>query len=165
MPKTLLLLRHAKSSWSEEGMADHDRPLNKRGKRDAPRVGQMLRESGRVPDAIYCSTAMRARRTAELVAEAAGFTGELELHGALYLATPERVVDVLALAPDQHPCVLAVGHNPGLEQLVAVLTGENTSLPTAALVEIQLDIDRWSDLRPVRCGTVHEIWRPKEHDE
>ena len=87
--KTLLILRHAKSDWETPDVADHDRPLNGRGKRDAPRMGRLLRDENLVPDLIISSTAKRARKTAKLVAEASGYEGEIRLAETLYLAGPE----------------------------------------------------------------------------
>ena len=87
--KTLLLLRHAKSSWKESSLTDHDRPLNDRGQRDAARMGQLLTDEDLLPDLILLSTATRARTTAELVAASSGFDGEIRLDGELYHA-PSR---------------------------------------------------------------------------
>ena len=82
--KTLLLLRHAKSSWKHPELADHDRPLNKRGKRDAPSIGQLVSDKGLVPDLIMSSTAKRARKTARAVAKASGYKGKIELTPTFY---------------------------------------------------------------------------------
>ena len=84
--KTLLILRHAKSSWKEEGIDDLERPLNKRGKRDAPRIGTLLREKDLVPDLILSSSAERARKTTELVAQESGFEGNIMVDRDLYAA-------------------------------------------------------------------------------
>ncbi|MCA9071607.1 MAG: histidine phosphatase family protein, partial [Planctomycetaceae bacterium] len=93
--KTLFLMRHAKSSWKDESLPDHDRPLNKRGKRDAPRMGQLLLEQGVHPDRWLSSTALRARRTAELLAETLQFAGEIEFRSELYHAEPEQFLSVI----------------------------------------------------------------------
>jgi len=160
--KTLLVLRHAKSSWSESGRADHDRPLNERGERDAPRVGNLVREQGLTPDAIISSDAVRARMTATAVAEAAGFGGEIRFEPLLYHAAPDDILVVLRAAPESNAdTVMIVGHNPGLEGLVARLTGEAQDLPTAALAHIVLPIDRWRDLDGSISGTLVDLWRPK----
>jgi phosphohistidine phosphatase len=161
--KTLLVLRHAKSSWTDRARADHDRPLNDRGQRDAPRIGALIREQRLAPDVIISSDAVRARMTAEAVAEAAGYTGAIRLDPRLYLAAPDDILALLreAPAPDA-PTVLIVGHNPGLEALVAQLTGAPEDMPTAALAQIVLPIDRWRDLDASIRGTLLGIWRPKE---
>src|SRR6266487_357541 len=93
--KSILVLRHAKSSWKQPELADHDRPLNKRGKRDAPLVGRLLKKKGLVPDNIISSTAMRARATAEAVAKASGYKGEITFNRSLYAAGPQAYIDAL----------------------------------------------------------------------
>ncbi len=160
MSKVLLLLRHAKSSWSEAEQPDHDRPLSERGERDAPRVGRLLRDTDRLPDAILSSTAVRARRTAEIVADLSGYGGRVETYAELYLASPETYVRTLRTL-DEERRVLVVGHNPGLEQLATLLTGTPLTMPTAALAEIQLAIASWSDLYLGHCGELVDFWTPK----
>jgi phosphohistidine phosphatase len=160
--KTLLLLRHAKSSWAEPGATDHDRPLNDRGKHDAPRMGRFLLEQQLLPDLIVSSTAKRARKTAERVVAACGYQGDLQITESLYLAQPVAYLRLLQTFADDRQRVLMVGHNPGLEDLVELLTGEIVALPTAALVKIAIDIDRWSDLSTDTPGRLEHIWRPKE---
>jgi len=160
--KTLLILRHAKSSWADPGMADHDRPLNDRGKRDAPRMGRLIAEQGLHPDVIVSSTAKRARSTTQRVIEAGGFTCPKHLLEELYLAPPETYMETLRQLDDTGQRVLAIGHNPGLEGLVALLTGGYETLPTAALVQIDFDVDSWSQLATPARGQLVGIWRPKE---
>jgi phosphohistidine phosphatase len=160
--KTLLLLRHAKSSWKHPELADHDRPLNKRGKRAAPRVGALLRDQNLTPDLILCSTAVRARSTADLVAEACGYGGEIRPVRRLYMAEPTAYVDVLRNVEAQPGRVMVVGHNPGLEAWLEALTGEATTLPTAALAQVNLPLDRWRDLEDDAKGHLVNVWRPKD---
>src|SRR5688572_5475639 len=114
--KTLLVLRHAKSSWKETALDDHERPLNKRGRRDGPRMGKLIREHGLTPDVIISSDAVRARLTAEAVAAAAGYSREIRLEEALYAASPADILAVLRTATTTTAgTVMIVGHNPGLE--------------------------------------------------
>jgi phosphohistidine phosphatase len=161
--KTLLVLRHAKSSWSDRALDDHDRPLNDRGERDAPRIGELLRQQRLTPDRIISSDAVRAQVTARAVAAAAGYAGEIRLEHRLYHAAPDDIVAVLHTAPESNAeTVMVVGHNPGLEALVGQLTGERQDLPTAALAQIVLPIDRWLDLDGSTRGTLVDVWRPKE---
>jgi phosphohistidine phosphatase len=162
--KTVLLMRHAKSSWDEPGVPDHDRPLNSRGKRDAPRVGRLLKEQGLRLDQIVSSTAKRARKTAQKVAEACEFAGEIALTDQLYLAAPQAYVHYLQGLTDDCQTVLVVGHNPGLEGLLDLLTGRYEPLPTAALAHVAFDIDSWHELSPQRPGSLLNLWRPKELD-
>ncbi len=161
--KTLLVLRHAKSSWSDSALPDHERPLSERGERDAPRMGTLLRKRRLVPDMIITSDAARARMTAEAVAEAAGCASGITSDHLLYLASPDDIVAVLnSVKPASRKTVMIVGHNPGLEELVAQLTGEEHDLPTAALVQIVLPIKRWEDLDASTRGSLVALWRPKE---
>jgi phosphohistidine phosphatase len=160
--KTLLVLRHAKSSWDDPALEDHERPLNKRGQRDAPRMGELVREIGLIPALVLSSDAVRARLTAEAVAEAAHYAGEILLHPHLYLASPADILSLLPTVRENAETVMIVGHNPGLEQLVEQLTGERMDLPTATLAQISLPIDRWRDLELSTRGTLLGLWRPKE---
>lgn len=162
--KTLLLLRHAKSSHAVAHQVDRDRPLNDRGNRDAPRVGELLVEKQLVPDAICSSTATRARMTAEKVAKACGFQDDIRLEDELYLAGPAMFVTALKAVPDERRLVLVVGHNPGLEEYLFSLIGTDETLPTAALAQVSLPIQRWSDLTLDTRGTLTHVWRPRESD-
>jgi phosphohistidine phosphatase len=161
--KTLLLLRHAKSSWADPGLDDHQRPLNQRGRRDAPRMGDLVRELRLPPDIIISSDAVRARLTAEAVAETTRYAGKILLDPRLYLASPDSIVAVLQTVPDaKAQTVMIVGHNPGLEGLIAALTGEHHDMPTAALAQIVLPIVRWRDLNVSTRGTLLALWQPKD---
>lgn len=160
--KTLLILRHAKSSWADARLADHDRPLNKRGKRDAPRMGQLLHDEDLVPDLIVSSTAKRARATAAAVAEAADYDGEVRLDPSLYHGEPEDYYEVLRTLEDDLQRVMVVGHNPGMEALVEALTDQDEHLPTAALAHVTLPIDRWREVDDECRGRLVHLWRPRE---
>ena len=160
--KTLLLLRHAKSSWDDSRLDDHDRPLNERGRRDGPQMGLVVRQHRLTPDVIVASDAVRARLTAEAVAASAGYVGEIVMDPRLYLASPNDIVDVLrAVRGTKTATVMIVGHNPGLEELLARMTGEREAMPTAALAQIVLPIDRWRDLESSIRGALVALWRPK----
>ena len=133
-----------------------------RGRRDGPRRGKLVRQYGLVPELVISSDAVRARLTAEAVAEAACYAGEILLNRHLYMASPADILSVLRKVPRNAETVMIVGHNPGLEELVEQLTGEQQDLPTAALVQIALPIDRWRDLTRSTRGTLVGHWRPKE---
>jgi phosphohistidine phosphatase len=160
--KTLLILRHGKSSWKDASLADHDRPLNSRGRRDAPVMGELLRDEGLVPGLIVSSTAKRARTTAEAVAEASGYEGEVLLTRYLYMADPEDYLAVLQELDSTEESVMVVGHNPGMEALLEDLTGEYERLPTAALAQVELPVDRWTELTHETEGRLVNLWRPRE---
>lgn len=160
--KTLLVQRHAKSSWKHPEVSDHDRPLNKRGRRDAPRMGRFVAAQGLRPDVIVASTARRARRTAEEVARHAGCEGAVQLDRRLYLASPDEIVDVVRGVAGGARRVMVVGHNPGLEDLVARLAGRRETLPTAALAALRLSIRSWTELTASTAGALAGLWRPRE---
>ncbi len=126
-------------------------------------MGELVREHRLTPDVIISSDAVRARLTAEAVAEAARYVGEILLDRLLYAASPADILAVLRTVQDTKArTVMIVGHNPGLEELVAQLTGEQEDLPTAALAQIVLPIDQWRDLNVSPRGTLVHLWRPKE---
>jgi phosphohistidine phosphatase len=161
--KTLLVLRHAKSSWTDPALDDRERPLNARGQRDAPRMGALMREQRLAPDLVITSDAMRARDTAEAVAAAARYAGEILADGRLYNASLDGILEVLRTVPKPDTgTVMIVGHNPALEELVVRLTGEPRDLPTAALAQIVLSIDEWRDLEASTRGTLMGFWEPRE---
>jgi phosphohistidine phosphatase len=160
--KTLLLLRHAKSSWKDGDLDDHDRPLNKRGKRDAPRMGRLLAEENLLPDLILCSSAKRCRKTAEHVIAASGYRGETRITGELYEAGAGNLIPFLATLADETTPVLLIAHNPGLEELLESLVGVYTPLTTAALAQIELSVRRWQDLDEKTRGRLIKIWQPRE---
>ena len=160
--RTLLLLRHGKSSWSDPSLSDHDRPLKKRGKRDAARMGAHVLEEGLAPDAIVSSTAARAAATAALFAEACEREGLVRLDERLYHGAPDDYVDAVREVEPWHDPVLLVGHNPGMEELVAVLAGEIVRMPTAALARVSIAGGSWRDVVPARCGALVDLWLPRE---
>ncbi len=160
--KTLFILRHAKSSWGNANLADYDRPLNERGKKDAPRVGQVLQEHHKVPDLIITSSAERALATAEAAAIHSGYAHELKLDRRLYHAPPTTYLTVLRELGTGPQSVMVVGHNPGVEDLVYHLTGQMEAMPTAALVQVHLPIQQWTDLTEAVKGDLVWLWRPKE---
>lgn len=159
--KTLLILRHAKSSKDDPSIEDHERPLDDRGKKDAPRMGVVLRDEGWVPDLIVSSTAVRAKATAEAAAKTSGYEGDIALESSLYDASPKEYVDALRQIPDRYEQVMLVGHNPGLEQLLGLLTGTEESLPTAGLARIGLPIEGWDELRTRTPGKLEDFRTPK----
>ncbi len=162
--KTLLLLRHAKSSWSDDSLPDHERPLNKRGKKTAPMMGRLIKSEGLVPDFILSSTAVRARKTAEAAAKASKYEGPLELRDSLYLATAgEVLVEAQSVQDDRVARLMIVGHNPGMEDLVYMLSARREPFPTAALAVFELEIDLWGKLELGVAARLERLLRPKEH--
>ena len=159
--KTLLLLRHAKSSWENADQKDFDRPLNGRGLKAAPAVGRFLRGQKVQPQLIISSPAERARQTTSLVGEAAGLTADLRYDERIYEASVERLMEVVSQIEDAREVVMLVGHNPGFEGLLEKLTGETQRMPTAALACLELDLDKWSKVRE-NTGRLEWLVKPKE---
>lgn len=160
--KTLLLLRHAKSSWNNESLSDFDRPLNERGRRDAPRIGKLLRREGLTPDLIVTSSAKRASTTAELVALEISVESDIRYTEKLYLAEPGAFITLARQVADDVETLMMVGHNPGIQELVEWLTGQDERMSTATLAHIQAPIKKWSDLAGGKEYELAHIWRPKE---
>lgn len=161
--KTLYLLRHAKSSWGDPGLADFERPLNERGRRAAPLVAEFMREKGIRPGLVLSSPAVRARQTAELVAGAAGGAAPIRFDERIYEAHPLDLLKVVREADESVTELMLVGHNPGLEELTARLTGARERLPTAALVRIELRADGWPQVEE-GGGRLEWVVRPRELD-
>jgi phosphohistidine phosphatase len=163
--KTLLLLRHAKASASDTDLGDHERPLAKRGKRDAPKMGRLLRDENLLPDLIVSSSAKRCRKTADHVIEQSGYRGETRITGDLYEANEQTLREFLGRLDDRVSRVLLVAHNPGMEQLLQSLIGSYSPLTTAALANLELPIESWRDLNGETHATLHNIWQPQELED
>lgn len=160
--KTLLILRHAKSSWKNPELSDHDRPLNTRGKQDAPRIGRKLSKEGVIPQLIISSPAVRAYFTAEKVAKACGYDGEIKVEPPLYGSGYIEYLNVLQIQNDQYDIIMLVGHNPQSEQLLEILIGEMISMPTCTVACVRLPIRSWKEVKAEAKGELLNIWRPKE---
>lgn len=159
--KTLLLLRHAKSSWKDTSLGDIDRPLKKRGIEDAQLIGRFIPKKKIQPDLVLSSPAERARQTAALILESARLNVELRYDDRIYEASARRLLEVVSQIEDTANTVMMVGHNPGFEELFEALTGEARSFPTASLACIELSIDNWSKAR-VGVGLLKWLTSPKE---
>jgi len=162
--KTVLLLRHAKSSWNHPELSDRERPLNKRGKRQAPEMGKLIYTESLTPDLILSSIARRACKTAEAVAKNCGYDGEIDRIDDFYPGGTADYLRVLSELPDGVRRVMVIGHNPGLEELLRVLVGETRTLSTAALAQIDLPLESWQDLTASTHGKLVRILRVPETD-
>lgn len=159
---TLLLMRHAKSSWDDASQRDHDRPLTERGHRAAHEIGALLARESAVPDLILSSTAVRTRETVAGVLAGLGVPVETRFVSELYHAGPADCLAVAATAPEDCRVLLVVAHNPGLEQLVATLARREERFPTAALARFELDIGAWAEVESALRARLVALWRPKE---
>lgn len=152
--KTILVLRHAKSDWSDPSLADFDRPLARRGLKDAPRMGEILALFNHVPDRILASPAKRARQTAELVATTCGYKKSIQWEDSFYGGGSHDLIVALQRLPQTVERPLLIGHNPTLEETVTDLlwphqTGYENSfvqIPTAGLICLDVDAIEWADL-------------------
>jgi phosphohistidine phosphatase len=156
-------MRHAKSSWEDPTIPDHDRPLNNRGKNDAPRMGKLLKEINLIPDILISSTAKRAEMTAKKVAKSCQYRKDIIFKSSLYSANPSTLVKELKMIKEEgNHTALLVGHNPAVEEFVEYLTDKIEILPTSAVVQIELPINKWNDLDNKTKGSIVNVWRPKE---
>lgn len=164
--KTLYLIRHAKSSWADPRVQDHDRPLNERGLRDAPAMALKFKERKEPIQRLISSTANRARTTAQHLAQAMGKSADaIELNKAIYLASMNGLFRVINDLPDDLESVALFGHNPGFTDLCEQLTHASIgNLPTCSMARIDFDLDNWEQ---VSTGTGMLVWfdHPKLHPE
>lgn len=162
--RTLLITRHAKSSWEHPGLGDFDRPLNTRGLHDAPRMAQHLHAQGFIPTCILSSSAQRARQTASILADGLGLPSTSILYSdALYLADADTLLEGIAHNGDNCNVLMLVAHNPGVTELVEQLTGEDIgNLPTCAVAVVKLKLGQWRDIRRGGTGELVSLYRPKQ---
>jgi phosphohistidine phosphatase len=162
--KTLLAIRHAKSSWETPELDDRQRPLNKRGLRDAPFMGQQLALRKLSPDRILCSPALRATQTAQLIAAAVGYdSAGIEIREALYMQGPGAMLEILRALDTDWQRVYLVGHNPDITALVSVLADRVVShLPTTGVAAITFDVDDWAHIM-AGSGTLAFLDYPKRY--
>ena len=144
--KVLTLVRHAKSSWKDANLSDLDRPLNKRGRRDAPMMGGRLAERNYFPDVIVSSSAVRALATAEAIAEEIGYPrSEIVVDERIYGADVTDWLEVIHTLGDAWDRAMCIGHNPGLTDLVNYLADDQIgNVPTCGIVDLVFDVDSWT---------------------
>ena len=162
--KTLFLLRHAKAENLASGVTDLKRTLNERGQREAKAVGAFLKKQNVKFDLVLCSPAVRVRETTELVLAAAELTVDVRYDERIYEAGPLRLWELISEIDEDVSAVLVVGHNPGMEELLTILTGRNEQMATGTLAKIDLDVDQWRNVLQdkVGAGTFDWIVRPSD---
>lgn len=159
--KTLLLMRHAKTRRPEKSEGDdHERPLTRRGKKQALECGQRLAEAHLLPDLLLASTARRSRSTAMQVLRGSGYRGETRLVPELYQTTPAQLAAHLAALPDSVRRVLVIGHNPALVQLLHTLVDGEPLLAPGALAQVELDVQHWAEWTEKTRGQLAALWEP-----
>ncbi len=148
--KKLYLLRHSKSSWENPNLDDFDRPLNKRGKRDAPFMGSLLRKFDIKPDLIISSPAKRAYTTAKEITKEINYPQKKIIKNEdIYLASAGELLRIINELPDDADSVMLVGHNPGLTQICNLLCNANiVNIPTSGFTEIHFPVSSWKEIVP-----------------
>jgi phosphohistidine phosphatase len=161
--KKLFVIRHAKSSWNYPDLDDIDRPLNKRGKRNAPEMGKRLSVKGVKPDLLITSPAKRAASTAKKIAKALSYPkDQIVIDQNLYHGTNQEVIDVIRNASDKIGTLMIFGHNPGFTELVNHLSGSSIyNIPTCGIAEIGFDIQSWKDIDKIK-GKLIDFDYPKK---
>jgi phosphohistidine phosphatase len=143
----LLLVRHAKAAKGDAGVHDRDRPLDDRGRRDAPRMGKRLAQHEARPDLILSSPALRALETAQLIAEAlGGKAADIQVDERLYASTPATLLDIIQSLDDTLKRVMLVGHNPEMSELAHRFFGEIDEMPTCSVAEFEFASTTWADV-------------------
>lgn len=162
--KRIVLIRHAKSSWADSSLADIDRPLNGRGKRDAPFMGKRLQQHGVKPDVVLCSPAKRARKTAKIIAKAVGFPkSSLRYDQQIYYAGPRVLLHLLKDLDDVADVVFLVGHNYAITDFCCQLSGESIdNIPTCGIAAIDFPLTEWQGLT-TGGGKLAFFDYPKKH--
>jgi len=148
--KTIILARHAKSSWKDPGLDDFDRPLNKRGKRNAPFMGQKLKEGNILPDLILSSPAKRARKTAAIIARAIGYPKKkIVLNPDMYHCGGWHLFEMMRNQDDKNDTIMIFGHNHGFNDFADMLLERNPiyNIPTTGIYCIRFNVDKWKEIQ------------------
>lgn len=157
---TILLMRHAHAEVAAPNQSDCDRSLDEEGRGEAQRMGCLLRQKQLLPGLILTSTAKRAQETAQIVANGFDEGAEIKSSAELYLAESGQILDVLREVDTDQSCVLVVGHNPGMAELVTMMTKEYCSMPTAGVAEIHLALASTSQILKLASGRLHCFYQP-----
>ncbi len=160
--RTLMIMRHGKSKWPDDGRPDSDRPLAKRGKRDALRMGKILQERDCVPDIVATSPAKRARVTAKRLVRAWEPRVPRVVLPDLYDRGLGGCLSAIQSLPEKAYCALIIGHNPAFETLVRQLTGEWVMLKTAVVACVDLPVDSWDAVDVTTHGTLQAVFEPND---
>ena len=161
--RRLIIMRHAKSSWSSNASSDHDRPLNNRGRRDAPFMAKVLRDNGWEPDLVLSSDSRRTRETWELMEEHLPSVKEVVFERTLYHAELKDLQSMIKRIKPRQGTILVLGHNPGWHEMVELLSGRDEKITTSNCALLSHDWGKWHELLN-RHGnwTLHQVLRPKE---
>jgi len=149
--KTLFIIRHSKSSWKDLSLLDFDRPLNTRGRRDAPFMGEKLKDRGIMPDIIISSPAKRAKSTIQRIVEVIGYEKEIIYNQKIYESNMVTLKKIIKSIDDKNSCAFIVGHNPGLNMFVEDFCDFYDNIPTTGIVELEFNCDSWEDIDKFNC--------------
>jgi len=160
--KTLYLIRHAKSDWSDGSLSDFERGLKKRGHKDLDTISSYMSLQQLKPDLIISSLALRAQTTADQLGKKIDYEGRIHYMEELYNSRPETLMNVLTLQDDSYETIFLVGHNPELTEFVNFLVEDNFGkMPSLGVVAINLNITTWADIGE-KCGEIDFFIQPKQ---
>lgn len=161
--KKLYIIRHAKSSWSDEELDDFERPLNKRGRANAPFMGELLKKQNVVPDLIISSPALRAKSTAEIIAKKVNYTKEIVYNNDIYESDVATLHNIFTKIDDENSTVFLFGHNPELNMLAEMYAGFDENIPTCGILEVEFKCEKWRDISAKNARLVSFEY-PKKYD-
>ena len=163
--KELILIRHAKSSWSNPLLDDFERPLNKRGEKNAPFMAKVLKQKGLTPDLIISSPSIRTKQTLDYFIQEFDYKGEIIFEESIYEAPFENLLKVIKNIDDKYKTIFLFGHNPGLNDLVDFLIGNfEENIPTSGVLQLNFDIKKWENLKE-KIGILEFFIYPKIFDK
>ncbi len=163
--KTLLLMRHAKSSWKDDSLEDFERPLKNRGIKDTKKIAKVIRKNNLIPDLILASSSTRTRETAEAVAKTLEYENKIVYLDDLYMGEPQDFINALKALSNDYNTVMIVAHNPGLEAYLQIIDGEIEAMPTGGLGYLVLVLDHWQEITLDTMGDLIGFWAPKDLED
>lgn len=161
--KTLYIIRHAKSSWSDISLDDFERPLNKRGKNDAPVMGARLKQKNIMPDIIFSSSAKRAKMTAKIIANEIDYKKKIIFKKRIYEADINALHNMLKNIDDKYNIAFLIGHNPELNELAEFYVDYDDNLPTCAIIGIEFLCEHWKNVKPQNANLILFDYPKKSH--
>lgn len=162
--KKVYIIRHAKSSWSDEEIDDFDRPLNKRGRTNAPFMAELLKKQNIVPDLIISSPALRAKSTAEIIAKKLNYKKEIVYESDIYESDVATLHNIFTNIDNENGTVFLFGHNPELNMLAEMYVGFDENIPTCGILEVEFECERWRDISAENAKLVSFEY-PKKYDD
>lgn len=162
--KRIYIIRHAKSSWKDTSLDDFDRPLNKRGKLNAPMMGKRLKKKNILPDSILSSSALRVKKTAKVIAKEIGYEQKIIYRDDMYETSSSFLDEMLKGLEDEDESVFLFGHHTGFNALAEYYVNFSENIPTCGIVEIEFNCKKWKDIS-VKNATLISFDYPKNENE